>query len=421
MADQPPGRGSRTPRAPWAGRRVVLGVCGGIAAYKVIQVARDLTLLGAVVDVVLTEAAQNFVAPLTFEGVTGRKPLTGLFSAEGAALHVSLGRDADAICIAPATADFLSRAASGRADDLLTTVLLATHAPVLVAPSMNDRMFAHPQTQANLEHLVKELGYEAVGPVSGMLAVGEGAGPGRMVEAVDLVEAVGRALTGDNALRGRQVLVTAGPTREAVDAVRYVGNRSSGKMGFALARVAWRRGAQVSLVSGPSALAPPFGVSMVRVETAVEMRDAAVSAAKDAEVVIHAAAVSDYRPANPASGKIKRAEQGDALEVSLVMNPGRGDGDQGACPPGRRGGGVCARNRRSARPSQGKAHSEGVRSDRRPTEPEPTGEGFESDTNRVVILGEAGPGVEVPLTSKDEVACRVLDEVEHLLRRSGGP
>ncbi|HET9949974.1 MAG TPA: flavoprotein, partial [Longimicrobiales bacterium] len=163
-----------SPRRPWQGRRVVLGVTGSVAAYKAVQLARDLTRLGAAVDVVLTEAARRFVAPLSFEGVTGRPALTDLFSAEGAALHIRLGRDADAVCVAPATADFLARAAHGRADDLLCTVLLATRAPVIVCPAMNDRMYAHPQVQENMRHLRERLGYRTAGPVEGALAVGEG-------------------------------------------------------------------------------------------------------------------------------------------------------------------------------------------------------------------------------------------------------
>ncbi len=183
-----------TPRRPWRDRRVVLGVTGGIAAYKSVQLARDLTRLGAVVDTVLTHSAQKFVAPLSFEGVTGRRALTDLFSAEGAALHIRLGRDADAVCVAPATADFLARAAQGRADDLLCTTLLATRAPVVVCPAMNDRMYSHPQVQANLAHLREHLGYFVAGPAQGALAVGEGDGPGRMLEPWQIAEHVGRAL-----------------------------------------------------------------------------------------------------------------------------------------------------------------------------------------------------------------------------------
>src|SRR5690606_12193450 len=185
----------------------------------------------------------RFVTPLSFEGVTGRPALADLFSAEGAALHIRLGRDTDAVCVAPATADFLARAAHGRADDLLTTTLLATRAPVVLCPAMNDRMFAHPQVQRNLTHCRDVLGYRVVGPEAGPLAVGEGEGPGRMVEPDVIVQHVGRALGERSALLGKHVLVTSGPTREAVDPVRFVGNRSSGRMGRALAATAWRRGA----------------------------------------------------------------------------------------------------------------------------------------------------------------------------------
>ena len=285
----------REPLPPWAGRRVVLGVCGGIAAYKSVQVARDLTLRGAHVDVVLTDAARRFVAPLSFEGVTGHGPLIDIFAVGDAALHVSLGRDADCVCVAPATADFIARAASGRANDLLTTVLVATDAPVVIAPAMNDRMFAHPRTRANLTVLEEDLGYRRVGPAAGRLAAGEGSGPGRMVEPATIVDAVGRALGDGGALAGLRVLITAAGTREPVDPVRYLGNRSSGKMGYALARAAWLRGAEVTLVTGPSTVPVPYGVELVRVETALEMCDAVLERVGGADVAVHAAAVADYR------------------------------------------------------------------------------------------------------------------------------
>jgi len=213
-----------TSQRPWKDSRIVLGVTGSIAAYKSIQVARDLTQLGAKVDVVLTESAQYFAPPLSFEGVTGRPALTDLFSAEGAALHVRLGQETDALCVAPATADFLSRAAQGRADDLICTTLLATQAPVVICPAMNSQMFAHAQVQANLDHLKSKLGYTIAGPTEGALAAGEADGPGRMIEPWQVVEHLGKALAGTSPLTGKQVLVTAGPTREPVDPVRYIGN-----------------------------------------------------------------------------------------------------------------------------------------------------------------------------------------------------
>ena len=291
-------------RRPWHDRRVVLGVTGGIAAYKAILVARRLTQLGAEVDVVLSEAAQHFVTPLTFEGVTGRTALTDLFSVEGAARHIRLGQEAHVVCVAPATADFLSRAAIGRADDLLTTTLLATDAPVLICPAMNDRMWAHPQVRGNAQYCEEELGYTIVGPTVGPLAVGEADGAGRLVEPDEIVERIGRALARGGPLDGRTVLVTAGPTHEPLDPVRFLGNRSSGRMGYALASAAWRRGARVVLISGPTRLPDPVGVETIRVETAAEMDAEVQRRVGDADLQIFAAAVADYRPLEPARSKI---------------------------------------------------------------------------------------------------------------------
>ena len=313
--------GALAPRRPWRHRRIVLGVAGGIAAYKSVQLARDLTRLGARVDVVLTRGASRFVAPLSFEALTGREVLTELFSARGAAMHIRLGAEADAVCVAPATADFIARAAAGRADDLLATTLLATRAPVVICPAMNDRMFAHPQTTRNLAYLRDELGYALAGPAAGPLAFGEGEGPGRMLEPREIVEHVGRALEADAFLAGRRVLITTGPTWEPVDPVRFVGNRSSGRMGHALARAAWRRGARVMLVSGPTHLARPPGVKRTRVATAREMLDAVSEAIPRADVVIFAAAVADYRPARARSAKIKRVREGGSMSMELTANP----------------------------------------------------------------------------------------------------
>ncbi|HWK89663.1 MAG TPA: bifunctional phosphopantothenoylcysteine decarboxylase/phosphopantothenate--cysteine ligase CoaBC, partial [Longimicrobium sp.] len=266
--------GPRGPRRPFAGRRVVLGVTGGIAAYKAISAARDLALYGAEVDTVLSAGALEFVRPLSFEALTGRPAHTSMVPAGDPLLHIRLAREAAAVVVAPATANFIARAAAGMADDLLTAVLLATPAPVVVCPAMNDRMYAHPQTQANLARL-REIGYRVAGPGVGPLAWGEGEGPGRMIEPDEIIAHAGRALEGDDApLAGRRVVVTAGPTREAIDPVRFIGNRSSGRMGYEIAAAAWRRGAEVVLVSGPSHLPPPAGAELRRVETAEEMRAA---------------------------------------------------------------------------------------------------------------------------------------------------
>lgn len=409
-----------SPRRPWKGRRVVLGVTGGIAAYKSIQVARDLTRLGAVVDVVLTDSAQKFVAPLSFEGVTGRPALTDLFSAAGAALHIRLGRDADAVCVAPAGADFLARAAQGRADDLICTTLLATRAPVVVCPAMNDRMFAHPQVRANLRRLREELGYRIAGPAEGALAVGEGQGPGRMLEPWQIEEAVGRALASGGPLAGACVLVTAGPTREPIDPVRYVGNRSSGRQGFAIAQAAWRRGAEVTLVSGPSSLDPPFGVELVRVETAREMDDAVRARVGEADVAVFAAAVADYRPTEPRVGKIKREDSGPDLSVSLEENPDVALASVDRRKTGSIVVGFALETDDLERNARGKLEKKSfdllVANDARQD-----GAGFEVDTNRVTLFRAGAEPEELPRMSKAEVAEEIFDRVEALAGERGGP
>ena len=402
------------PRRPWEGRRVVLGVTGGIAAYKAVQLARDLTRLGATVDAVLTRGARQFIQPLSFEGVTGRPALTELFSAEGAALHIRLGQEADVVCVAPATADFLARAAQGRANDLLTTTLLATRAPVVLCPAMNDRMFAHPQTQANIAHLRESLSYRIAGPAVGPLAYGEGEGPGRMLEPAEIIEEVGRALVTPSPLDGKRVLVTAGPTREAIDPVRYLGNRSSGRMGFALAAAAWRRGAKVRVVSGPVALPDPHGVEVLRVETAKEMFDQVSEGLPEADVSIFASAVADFRPADSSEGKLKRADVGPELALSLTENPDVAGGTRERRKTGSIVVGFALETRSLLENGQKKLETKDfdllVANDA--TE---EGAGFEVDTNRVTLLTPGKPNEELPLLSKDEVAEIILDRVTSLL------
>lgn len=401
------------PRRPWRDRRIVLGVTGGIAAYKSIQLARDLTLLGAEVETLLTEAATRFVGGLSFEGVTGRPPHTSLWRTDGAALHVALGREADAVCVAPATADFIARAAQGRAHDLLTAVLLATEAPVLVCPAMNHRMYRHPQTRANLRHLQDALSYRVAGPAVGPLAHGEGEGPGRMLEPSEIVEHLGRALAESGPLEGRRLVVTAGPTREPVDPVRFLSNRSSGRMGYALARAAWRRGADVTLVSGPSELPEPVGVELRRVETAREM-DEAVRDALPADVCIFAAAVSDYRPETPEAGKIKRSSVGEDFELSLVANPDIAADTRDLRGPGAVTVGFALETDDLLENAETKLREKDldfvVAND--VTE---EGAGFEVETNRVIILSARGDRDELPLLTKDEVAERILDRVSDRL------
>jgi len=399
-----------TARRPWEDNRIVLGVTGSIAAYKSIQVARDLTQLGAKVDVVLTKSAQQFVPPLSFEGVTGRPVLTDLFSVEGAALHIQLGKDADTICVAPATADFLSRAAQGRADDLICTTLLATRAPVVICPAMNAQMFAHTQVQENLIHLKSKLRYTIAGPVEGPLAVGEADGPGRMIEPCQIIEYVGRALAGAGVLTGKKVLVTAGPTREPVDPVRYVGNRSSGRMGYAIAQAAWRRGAQVHLVSGPSSLEPPVGVRLISVETAHEMHDAVHDALPNMDVSIFAAAVADFRPEIPNQEKLKRSDRKEGFSVSFKDNPDIAGDTASRRKPGSVAVGFALETNDLIKNAEKKLISKSfdlvVANDATDED-----SGFDVATNRVTILSRGREPEQLSLMPKPSVAEVVMDRI----------
>lgn len=403
------------PRRPWEGRRVVLGVTGGIAAYKSVQLARDLTRLGARVDVVMTSGAQRFLQPLSFQGVTGREVFTDLFTGSGPAAHIRLGAEADVVVVAPSTADFLARAAQGLADDLLATLLLVTRAPVVLCPAMNERMYAHPQTQLNLRHLRDELGYALAGPAEGPLAYGEGDGPGRMLEPEEIIEHVGRAIGRDPAWEGREILVTAGPTREPVDPVRFLGNRSSGRMGFALAGASWRRGADVTLVTGPSSLPDPTGVRTIRVETGEEMRDAVLSSLPRADVLFFAAAVSDFRPDDPKDRKLKRSRKGDGMELRLSPTPDIAL----ATLEGRKTGAVAVGFaletedlRENARRKLKEKGFHLIAANSALDE----GSGFDVDTNRVTLLDTEGGAEELPLLPKEEVAEKILDRLTHLLQ-----
>ncbi|HEX7119459.1 MAG TPA: bifunctional phosphopantothenoylcysteine decarboxylase/phosphopantothenate--cysteine ligase CoaBC [Longimicrobiales bacterium] len=402
------------PRRPWKGRRVVLGVTGGIAAYKAAQLARDLTQLGATVDVVLTRSAHAFVGPITFEALTGRPVLDDILAPGHALEHIRLARGADVVCVAPATADLLARAAHGRSDDLLTAILLATRAPVLLCPAMNDRMWDHPQTQANARHVHDALGYEIVGPATGPLAFGEGAGAGRMEEPGVIVEHIGRALEGASPFRGRTVVVTAGPTREAVDPVRVLTNRSSGRMGFALAQAAWRRGADVVLVAGPTSVAPPPGPRLRRVETAEEMLAAVREALPGADALVMAAAVADFRPARPAGEKIKKEQAPDVIALEPAPDILRTTRD--ARPEGMVVVGFALETERAREHARRKLESKGLDLVVL-NEAGAPGAGFEVETNRVVLLDVGGGEEALPLMSKDDVAEAILDRVAPLLGR----
>jgi phosphopantothenoylcysteine decarboxylase/phosphopantothenate--cysteine ligase len=399
---------------PFDGRTVVLGVSGGIASYKSAWLARLLTKAGAAVDAVLTRSATEFVSGMTFEALTGRAAHTGLFDAGRALDHVKLAKAADVVVVAPATADFLARAASGQSGDLLTAILLATKAPVLLVPAMNDHMWAHPQTQANVAHL-RSLGYQLLDPETGMLAAGEGEGPGRMPEPETIFAHVGRLLESKqaNGLAGRTVLVTAGPTREAIDPVRFISNHSSGKMGVAIASAAWRRGAEVSLVAGPLSVAPPVGARIRHVNTTDEMARAVGELLPTADVLVMAAAPSDFRPAQVATSKIKKGGQAPVVHTEPTQDILK----------------TTTQKRRANAIVVGFAleTDNAVASGRKKlgdksldlivvndaTEP---GAGFGVDTNRVTLIDRLGAEQTLPLLSKAEVADAILDRVEQLAR-----
>ena len=405
---------SLQPRPPWAGWRVVLGVTGGIACYKSVQLARDLARLGALVDVVLSRGAQEFLRPLVFEGVTGRPVLTELLSSDGAALRVRLGIEADVVCVAPATADFLSRAAAGRADDLLTTTLLVTRAPVLLCPAMNDRMWAHPRVAANFETLLGTPGIRVVGPAVGPLAAGEGSGAGRMVEPSEILDHLGRALGEQEPFLGRTVLITSGPTREPIDPVRFIGNRSSGRMGHALAAAAWRRGARVILVTGPTTLPAPTGVEVVAVERAEEMFSAVAARLSEAHLSIFAAAVADFRPLDPREGKLKRSRPGDMEAIHLIPNPDIAAETRPLRRPGAVTVGFALETEDLLENARGKLERKGFDLIVANGAGDPEA-GFESATNRVTLLGQDGTAESLGLLSKDDVAEKILDRVSPLL------
>jgi phosphopantothenoylcysteine decarboxylase / phosphopantothenate---cysteine ligase len=398
-----------------AGTRVLLGVTGGIAAYKAALLARLLVGRGAVVDPVLTRGAEHFVGPATFEGITGRRVRREVWEDVPAETHVALGRAADLAVIYPATAHVLAKLAHGLADDLLTTTLLASTCPLVVAPAMHTEMWEHPATRDNVE-VLRSRGVHVVGPATGPLMGGD-EGPGRLEDPETVLEELLRVRrgTGDlvgrtGDLVGRTVVVTAGGTREPLDPVRFLGNRASGKMGFALAAEAARRGATTRLVAGPTHLDTPPGVTRHDVTTTLEMHETVLKLAEEADVVVKAAAVADFRPAETATSKLKKSS--GVPRVELVRNP---DilADLGASrAPGQPPllVGFAAETEDIERHGREKLERKGadllVVND--VSGPEA---GFEVDTNQVVVLGRDGTRVEVPLTSKAQVAARILDEV----------
>jgi phosphopantothenoylcysteine decarboxylase/phosphopantothenate--cysteine ligase len=392
-----------------AGKQIVLGVTGSIAAYKAVLLLRELTSRGAEVTVVMSANAEHFVGALTFRTLSGRPVLSSLFDpqSEEAVEHVALAERADVFVVAPATANLLAKAAHGIADDFLTTLLLATRCPVLMAPAMDGGMWDHAAVQANVATL-RERGVTVLEPEAGALASGL-SGRGRLPEVPTLVEAVERALTPQRDLVGERLLVTSGPTREPIDPVRYLSNRSSGKMGHAVAAAALRRGAEVVLISGPTTLQPPPGAVYVPVQTAEEMREAALQHLASASVVIKAAAVADYRVERPSATKIKSGGKDEGLTLDLVANP-----DILKELAQRKGGaflvGFAAETNDVRAHAADKLRAKGVDL-LVVNDVSQQGIGFDAEDNQVLLLDRWGGALELPRMSKLEVAHAILDRV----------
>ena len=394
-----------------AGKRIVLGVSGSIASYKAADIASKLMQAGALVDVVLTYSAQEFITPLTFRSLTHRLVITDLFDAnsEDPLEHVQIARQADAIVIAPATANVMAKLAHGLADDALSTIVLATEAPVLIAPAMEHHMWANTATQANVAAL-KERGFEFAGPNEGRLASGA-VGSGRLVETADILEALAGIVSADQDLAGRHIVVSAGGTQEPIDPVRVVTNRSSGKQGYAFAEAARDRGARVTLVSAAS-LANPPGVKVVKVESARQMLVAVSDALNDAaDALVMAAAVADWEPVTAAGQKMKKVEGQDILSIDMKKTP-----DILAQVSGLPGIKVGFAAETEDLLNNARAKLEGKKLDMIvANDVSATDAGFAVDTNRVVILDKSGGQEDLPLMSKREVADTVLDRVCTLL------
>jgi phosphopantothenoylcysteine decarboxylase/phosphopantothenate--cysteine ligase len=397
------------------GRNLVLCVTGSIAAYKAADLASKLVQAGARVDTVLTESAREFITPFTFRSLTGRPVYTGMFEpvGDGGEEHVALARRADLVLVAPATATTLARLAHGLADDFVALTVLASQAPLLIAPAMDSQMWAASATQANVATLVQR-GATFVGPESGRLASGQ-AGPGRMAEPEKILGAAKQVLAKQGDLAGYRLIVSAGGTREPLDPVRFIGNRSSGKMGYALAEAARDRGAAVSLVSTTDALPAPYGVDLVLVATVADMRDAVLEASRSAHGLIMAAAVSDFRPAGLAAQKIKKGE-GGGLSLELVTNPDF----LHEVPERLVKVAFAAETENVIENARRKPLSHGHLDLICANDVSQPDSGFGVDTNRVWIIDSSGSVEELPLLTKYEVSHRILDRLLPLLRERRG-
>ena len=389
-------------------KTIVLGVTGGIAAYKAAEIASQLTQAGAKVSVIMTEEALQFISAVTFRALTGRPVVTEMFdlASEFSIEHVSLAKAADVVVIAPATANIIAKLAAGIADDMLCCTVLATRAPVLIAPAMETNMYANPITRDNLSKL-KARNFVIVGPATGWLASGK-EGLGRLADVNDIIGSIRQVLDRGADLTGRHIVVTAGGTQEPIDPVRYLSNRSSGKMGYALAEAARDRGAEVTLITAPASLSEPAGINVIRVGTAEEMRQAVENASPRADALVMAAAVADYRPIKAAKDKIKKGKAGLTLELECtpdILGSVKGNFIKV---------GFAAESSNLVENAREKLKQKQldfiVANDITASD-----SGFGTDTNRVTIIDRKGKIDSLPLLPKREVAERVLDEVAALL------
>lgn len=393
------------------GKRIVLGVTGSIACYKAVDLASKLTQAGALVDVILTAGAQQFVTPLTFRSVTGRPSFTDMWSREEHVQHVGLGEAADLFVVAPATAHTLAKMAHGLADNLLTVTALAARCPILVAPAMDGGMFDHPATQANLATL-RERGVQFAGPAEGRMASGL-VGLGRMVEPADLLGTIRQMMARNGPLAGRKVVVSTGPTREPMDPVRFISNRSTGKQGLAVAQAALDAGAEVTVVHGPIFEPIPFGATAVAVQTTEEMGNAVLDAAQSADALFMVAAVADFRPNTQSDKKIKKTDEqwglAIGLEVTLdILTAVKAQRDKSGFP--RIVLGFAAETHNAFEYGRDKLLRKGLNFIA-VNDVMDKGAGFEVDTNKVLLLSSAGVVEEIPLQSKTAVAERLVYHV----------
>ena len=392
--------------------KIALGVTGGIAAYKAAEIVRLLQDRGIRVQVIMTRAAQEFVRPLTFAALSGEKVITGMFASQAAddslasaVEHIGVARQADALVVAPTTADLLGKFANGLADDFLSTLYLAFTGPVVLAPAMNTNMWQHPATRHNLETL-RQRGHTIVDPEDGFLACGM-VGPGRLADPVRIAGVVMSLLRPRRDLEGETVLVTAGPTEEPIDPVRFLSNRSSGKMGYAIAEAAAARGARVLLISGPVSLSEARGVETVKVHTAAEMRAAVLDRLPESTIVIKAAAVADYYLPEPAAGKMKKSGGKLVLELAptadILAEVGRRKGERLLVGFAAETGNPAAEARRKLETK----NCDMIVGNRVDCE----GAGFGSDENEVVLVMRGGETIEIPRAPKREIADRIFDEL----------